>query len=112
MSYNHIFLEMKLWINTTRLIYIFVFVFSGKSTPTPEKDKADKVAEGQSSDSSRERKSSSWWPFGGKKPEDSDALSSTPSKIETAEDAAEKLLSEVVVNVENVTGTYIIIFSI
>jgi len=74
----------------------------GKSTPTPEKDKADKVAEG-SSDSGRERKSSSWWPFGGKKPEDSDALqdalSSTPSKIETAEDAAENLLSEVVVNV-------------
>ena len=82
------------------VIYIFV-CFSGKSTPTPEKDKADKVAEG-SSDSSRERKSSSWWPFGGKKPEDSDALSSTPSKIETAEDAAENLLSEVVVNV---TGT-------
>ena len=74
------------------------FWFSGKSTPTPEKDKADKIVEGQS-ESARERKRSSWWPFGGpKKPEGQEDLTSTPSKIETAEDA-ENLITEVVVNV-------------
>ena len=64
-------------------------------TPTPEK--TEKV-EGQS-EPERERKRSSWWPFSAKKPEAEDALTSTPSKIETTEDADEALLNEVVVSV-------------
>merc|ERR1712223_1954995 len=64
-------------------------------TPTPEK--TEKV-EGQS-EPERERKRSSWWPFSAKKPEAEDALTSTPSKIETSEDADDRILDEVVVNV-------------
>merc|ERR1719492_8678 len=80
----------------------------GKSTPTPEKDKADKL-EGQNKEgSSVGKKSTSWWPFGGKKPdtdEENNVLSSTPSKIDTAEDASETLMNEVIVNVPDDTST-------
>jgi len=66
--------------------------------------------EGQNKEGSSvgKKQSTSWWPFGGKKPdtdEENNALSSTPSKIDTAEDASETLMNEVVVHVPDETST-------